>query len=120
MARRLIGQEQLAIMDSQPCGDKMSQLVDWTEIDRLLTGVSAAAKGSWTGLALFRALLLATWDDLSDVRVVETLDDRTSFRRFCGFAAHASTPERTAFALPARPGPPGSGPNVVRGGDASA
>ena len=25
------------------------------------------------------------------------LDDRTSFRRFCGFAAHEPTPERTAF-----------------------
>ena len=25
------------------------------------------------------------------------LDDRTSFRRFCGFGAHEPTPERTAF-----------------------
>jgi hypothetical protein len=27
----------------------------------------------------------------------EALDDRASFRRFCGFAAHEPTPERTAF-----------------------
>jgi IS5 family transposase len=46
---------------------------------------------------LFRALLLATWHDLSDVRLAESLDDRASFRRFCGFAAHEPTPERTAF-----------------------
>ncbi len=91
MARRRIGQEQLAIVDSQRRGDtsldEMSQLVDWTEIDRLLAGVSAAAKGElgWPPLALFRALLLATWHDLSDVRLAEALDDRTSFRRFCGF-----------------------------------
>ena len=49
MTRRRIGQEQLAIMGSQRRGDtsldEMSQLVDWTEIDRLLAGVSAAAKG---------------------------------------------------------------------------
>jgi IS5 family transposase len=32
-------------------------------------------------LSLFRALLLATWHDLSDVRLAEALDDRTSFRR---------------------------------------
>ena len=42
MARRRIGQEQLAIVDSQRRGDtsldQMSQLVDWTEIDRLLIG----------------------------------------------------------------------------------
>ena len=31
------------------------------------------------------------------MRLAEALDDRTSFRRFCGFAAHEPTPERTAF-----------------------
>ncbi len=51
----------------------------------------------WPPLALFRSLLLATWHDLSDVRLAEALDDRASFRRFCGFAAHEPTPERTAF-----------------------
>ncbi len=103
MARRRIGQEQLAIAGSQPRGgtslDEMSRLVDWTEIDRLLVGVSAAAKGElgWPPLALFRALLLATWHDLSDVRLAEALEDRASFRRFCGFGSHEPTPERTAF-----------------------
>jgi transposase, IS5 family len=37
------------------------------------------------------------WYDLSDVRLAEALDDRASFRRFCGFAAREPTPERTAF-----------------------
>ena len=54
MVWRRIGQEQLAIMGSQPRGDtsldEMSQLVDWTEIDRPLAGVSAAAKGELAGL----------------------------------------------------------------------
>ena len=96
MARRRIGQEQLAIMGSHRRGDtsldEMSQLVDWTEIDRLLSGVSAAARGElgWPPLALFRALLLATWHDLSDVRLAEALDDRTSFRRFCGWLLSGS------------------------------
>ena len=31
------------------------------------------------------------------MRLAEALDDRTSFRQFCGFAAHEPTPERTAF-----------------------
>jgi transposase, IS5 family len=64
-----------------------------------LVDISAAAKGEpgWPPLALFRALLLATWHDLSDVRLAEALDDRASFRLFCGFAAHEPTPERTAF-----------------------
>jgi IS5 family transposase len=46
---------------------------------------------------MFKALLLAVWHDLSDVKRSEALEDRASFRRFCGFAAHEPTPERTAF-----------------------
>ena len=103
MARRRIGQEQLAV-GVAPAGkrsllDEVSALVDWATLDRLLAGISSAAKGEpgWPPLALFRALLLATWHDLSDVRLAEALDDRASFRRFCGFTAHEPTPERTAF-----------------------
>ncbi|HKM61250.1 MAG TPA: transposase [Acidisphaera sp.] len=61
-------------------------LVDWAELDWLLSGISAGAKGElgWPPLALFRAVLLATWYDLSEVRLSEALDDRASFRRFCG------------------------------------
>jgi IS5 family transposase len=43
-----------------------------------------------------RALLLATRHELSDVKLAEALDERMSSRRFCGFAAHELTPERTA------------------------
>jgi IS5 family transposase len=46
---------------------------------------------------MFKALLLATWYDLSDVMLAEALADRASFRRFCGFASCEVTPERTAF-----------------------
>ena len=103
MPRRQIGQERFAIGDARARQssdlDGVAALVDWTEVDRLLAGISAAAKGEpgWPPLALFRALLLATWHDLSDVRLAEALDDRASFRRFCGFAASEPTPERTAF-----------------------
>ena len=66
--------------------DDVSRLVDWSELDRVLASISASAKGEpgWPPLALLRALLLATWHDLSDVRLAESLDDRASFRRFCG------------------------------------
>jgi IS5 family transposase len=103
MARRRIGQEALRLSDGVVHGgsslDEVAALVDWTEVDRHLAGISAAAKGGpgWPPLALFRALLLATWHDPSDVRLAEALDDRASFRRFCAFAAHEPTPERTAF-----------------------
>ena len=102
MARRRIGQEDLVARPEPRAASSLSELaalLDWHGIDRALAGVSASVKGElgWPPLALFRGLLLATWHDLSDVRLAEALDDRASFRRFCGFAAHEPTPERTAF-----------------------
>ncbi|MBV2148018.1 transposase [Sphingobium sp. AS12] len=40
---------------------------------------------------------MSIWYDLSDVKLAEALDDRASFRRFCGFSANEGTPECTAF-----------------------
>jgi len=74
-------------------------VLDWSEIDRHLAGILPAAKGEpgWPPLTLLRGLLVATWHGLSDVQLAEVLDDRASFRRLSGFAAHEPTPERTAF-----------------------
>ena len=72
MGRRRIGQERLAVGALEPRGgtslDEVAALVDWAELDRLLAGISASSKGEagWPPLALFRAMLLATWHDLSD------------------------------------------------------
>ena len=82
MARRRIGQERLAVGNGEvgkgSSLDEVAALIDWAELDALLAGISAAAKGEpgWPPLALFRALLLATWHDLSDVRLAGALDDR--------------------------------------------
>ncbi len=92
MARRRIGQDRLGLGGEARSGgtslDEVSALLDWHEVERLLIDILASPKGErgWPPLALFRALLLATWHDLSDVRLAEALDDRASFRRFCGFA----------------------------------
>lgn len=102
MGRRRIGQETLRL-SCQAGGvsslDRLADLIDWTPIEVLLSDIHAAAKGepAWPPLALFKAMLIATWYDLSDVKLAEALDDRASFRRFCGFSAHEATPERTAF-----------------------
>lgn len=100
MPRRRIGQETL--LQDRPkraALDEIVELIDWMPIAARLEVVHAAPRGeaSWPPLAMFRALLLATWHDLSDVKLAEALDDRASFRRFCGFARAEPTPERTAF-----------------------
>ncbi len=88
MARRRIGQESFGFgVERQQAGclDDLSCVIDWSEIDRLLGDVYASGKGElgWPPLALFKALLLSVWYDLSDVKLAEALDDRASFRRFC-------------------------------------
>jgi IS5 family transposase len=101
MAHRRIGQEEMFAADTRAPGalDGLDAGLDWSRIETKLSGVYAARKGEkgWPPLALFKALLLATWHDLSDVRLAEALDDRASFRRFCGFSRTEPVPERTAF-----------------------
>ena len=101
MARRTIGQEGFSFATgNKPSGlDALAALIDWREADTLMAPISDAAKGEqgWPPLCLLKALLLARWYDLSDVKLAEALDDRASFRRFCGFSGNEATPERTAF-----------------------
>ncbi len=62
---------------------EMAGLVDWSELDRLRAGLSAPANGEAGGPPLCRvkALLLATWHELSDVTLTEAREDRALFRR---------------------------------------
>jgi transposase, IS5 family len=102
MAHRRIGHERLGFAASQATGSSLEELaglIDWQPIARLVKPIHASAKGeaAWPPLAMFRALLLSVWYDLSDVKLAEALDDRASFRRFCGFSRSEPVPERTAF-----------------------
>lgn len=103
MGRRRIGQESFGFSGghavSRSALDDLAGVIDWGPVESAFVDISNAAKGElgWPPLALFKAMLLAVWYDLSDVKLAEALDDRASFRRFCGFSAHEATPERTAF-----------------------
>ena len=102
MAHRSIGQERLGFASESRSAsslDELAGLIDWVEVAALLGGIHSNAKGeaAWPPLAMFKALLLSIWYDLSDVKLAEALDDRASFRRFCGFSGTEATPERTAF-----------------------
>jgi IS5 family transposase len=100
--QRSIGQERLSFAPTSRSSstlDRLSDLIDWTPVACLLEPLYPASKGepAWPPLAMFKALLLAVWHDLSDVKLAEALEDRASFRRFCGFSSSEPTPERTAF-----------------------
>ena len=102
MAQRSIGQEQFGFARRERSAsslDALVSLIDWSSVGVLLDPLYSATKGepAWPPLAMFKALLISIWYDLSDVKLAEALDDRSSFRRFCGFSANEATPERTAF-----------------------
>ena len=102
MAHRSIGQDCLGFSrPDRPTSslDEIVALIDWQPISAMLSSLYPATKGepAWPPLSMFQAMLLAVWYDLSDVKLAEALDDRASFRRFCGFSLHEPTPERTAF-----------------------
>ena len=102
MAVRRIGQESLRFgaKSSRPASlDALHASIDFAPAEWALAGLYSSAMGekAWPPLAMFKALLIATWYDLSDVMLAEALNDRASFRRFCGLAGDEDTPERTAF-----------------------
>lgn len=90
MARRSIGQEQFGFAGRERAAsslDTLVSLLNRSHVAELLDSLYPATKGeqAWPPVAMFRALLLSIWYDLSAVKLAEALDDRALFRRFCGF-----------------------------------
>ena len=105
MSRRRIGQEVFPLAGVQPKRpsslDGLAGLIDWGPVEGHLNGISVAPKGepAWPPLAL-KALLIAVWYDLSDVKLAEARRSPGRPRLVSAllrFSVHDRTPERTAF-----------------------
>jgi transposase, IS5 family len=103
MAHRRIGQEALrfgAKGERQTSLDELFAVLDFAPAERALASLYPSAKGekAWPPLAMFKALLLATWYDLSDV-MLGPRRSRTERASAASVALRAAkiTPERTAF-----------------------
>lgn len=79
--------------------ERISGLIDWGRLERLLGGLRPGQTGRppYAPLSMFKALLLQQWYGLSDPGLEEALLDRVSFRRFCDFALDAATPDETTL-----------------------
>jgi hypothetical protein len=126
MARRRIGQEAFGFVQGERGRngrlDAIAVMLDRAPIERLLQDIHAAAKGepAWPPLALFKALLLGLWHDLSDVALAEALDDRASFRRISRLCDQRGDPGADRFrAVPARTGGPRARRTALRRGAAA-
>ena len=70
MAHRAIGQERFGFSgELRPASSlgKLETLIAWDPVSRLLAPLYSATKGepAWPPLAMFKALLLSIWYDLS-------------------------------------------------------
>ena len=93
MARRSIGQERFGFAGRGGAAsslDALASLIDWNPIAVLLGPLYPAAKGepAWPPLAMFKALLLSIWYDLSDVKLAEALDET---RRISDWQKHRAS-----------------------------
>jgi transposase, IS5 family len=79
--------------------ERIDALVDWGKLGAMIEQVRPSETGRppYAPLSMFKALLLAQWYALSDPMLEEALLDRVSFRRFCGFALDAATPDETTL-----------------------
>ena len=79
--------------------ERISGLIDWERLERLVSPLRPGGTGRppYAALSMLKALLLQQWYGLSDPGLEEALLDRVSFRRFCGFALDAATPDETTL-----------------------
>lgn len=79
--------------------DSTEALLDWSEIESLLTPIYAANTGrpSYPLLTLFRSLLLGIWYKLSDVQLAQSLYRDLLFRKFCHLELTSRVPEASTL-----------------------
>jgi len=79
----------------------IDRLIRWKPMEHQLKKLypSHLGRPSHPPLAMFKALLLAQWYDLSDPELEEQLLDRRSFQEFCGFGVWDDIPDETSFVV---------------------
>ena len=82
--------------------ERVNQLVDWESIEKEISkhyikGQSVDGRESYSGLILFKMLLLQTWYGLSDEVVEEQIKDRISFSKFCLISMDEKVPDSTVL-----------------------
>jgi len=79
--------------------DDTEALLDWSEIEGLLSPIYAAKTGrpSYPLLTLFRSLMLGVWYRLSDVQLAQCLYRDLLFRKFCHLELGGEVPEASTL-----------------------
>lgn len=105
MSRRGLGQYSLAdaLVRQRAKGsawlEDVSKLIAWSSLDALLKPIHGSAEGApgYPPLVVFKMLLLQQWHCLSDEGIEAAVDDRLSFRRFCGLPLDQPVPDHSTL-----------------------
>lgn len=105
MAYRQVGQPSFAdaLVSRRGKGSavlkRIGELVDWAAVESVLRSLPEPERGApaYPPLVMFKALLLQQWYGLSDPGLEEALDDRASFRGFCGFVLGDEIPDHATI-----------------------
>ena len=73
--------------------DTMNQLIDWAEFEPYFYRI----EGDYSGLSLFKVLLLQSWFALSDASISSALCRDLVFMRFCGFSIEGNKPNASTI-----------------------
>ncbi|MCL2435517.1 MAG: transposase [Lentimicrobiaceae bacterium] len=79
---------------------QINMLIDWSEIEKEIKkvykrGHSVDGRPAYSGLLLFKMLLLGIWYGLSDEKVEESVNDSLSMMRFCDLEKDNVVQERS-------------------------
>lgn len=78
--------------------DRLGELVKWYRFEKLISHLrdeNGRGHPGYPVLVLFKALLLQSLYGLSDRGLEDALNDRLSFRRFCGLSLEETVPDHT-------------------------
>ena len=81
--------------------NKLLRLVDLKPFERQFKKLYAqdTSRPTWDPVVLFRCLLLAEWNTLSDRKLREALQFRIDFRKFAGIPLDQEVPDDTTFVV---------------------
>ena len=79
--------------------EDIDTVIDWAPVVAVLSKVNSGSVGAraFPPLTMFKILLLQQWYCLSDEGIEAAVDDRLSFRRFCGFPLDQAVPDHATI-----------------------